>query len=159
MTKSVFLLAPMALLAACGGDADGGVEPGQWNFTVTPSSVEAPNAPEAMQEMIQAQIGQQPPQSTSECFSAAEARNFAGSLNRFSGNDDCEITNSEVGNGTLLIEGTCNIPGADEPAPLTMRGTYDRTQLDAEVVLEMNAEPLGEMTVTADLEGRHEGEC
>ncbi len=152
--------APIAMLAACSGASEtDGVEPGQWEFTVSATGVEAPDAPQAAMQAMEAQLQSQPDQTTTECFSDAEAENFAGNLSRFSGNDNCEITNSEVGDGEILIEGTCNVPGAAEPSALVMRGTYDRTSVQATVNLDMNAPPLGDVTIEAELQGEHQGEC
>ncbi|NNC72560.1 MAG: DUF3617 family protein [Sphingomonadaceae bacterium] len=159
MQKLLFV-APIALLAACSGASEtDGVEAGQWEFTVTATGVDAPNAPDAAQQAMNDQLQAQPAQTTSECFSDAEADNFAANLNRFSGNENCEITNSEVGDGNILVEGSCNVPGTPEPSALVMRGTYDRTSVQATVNLDMTAPPLGDVTIEAELQGEHQGDC
>jgi hypothetical protein len=159
MHKLLIAAVPLALLAACSGDADGGVEPGQWEFTVVAAGFDAPDAPPAAVQAMERQMQSQQPQIVQECFTPAQARNFAQSLNSFSGNDDCEITDTEAGEGELMIRGTCNIPGAASPGQLTMEGTYDRTSLTSDIVMAMDAPPLGAVTVTARMTGQHQGEC
>ena len=158
MKLLVLAAAPLALLVGCSGPSDG-VEPGQWEFTVRPVSMEAPEAPEEVRQAMQAQLDSEQAQTTSECITPAEAASFADSLGRFSGNDDCDIEESDVGDGNIMMRGTCTVPGAAGSSPITMDGSYERESLQADITLEMNAPPLGPVTILAEMTGERTGDC
>lgn len=159
MKRAIFLAAaPLALAACSGGDqAEQGVEPGQWRFTVQVTDVEAPElAPEQLQAML---AQQQQSQSMTQCFTEAQARNLDTSTAALSGNEDCEFSESSFADGEIRVRGSCAIPNAPQPATLEMDGSYDRTSMDIDMRMVMAESPIGPMTTHLEMTGTHEGEC
>ncbi|MCA1749363.1 MAG: DUF3617 domain-containing protein [Parasphingopyxis sp.] len=152
-------LAAATLIGGCSGGSDEGVEPGEWEFSVSATGFEAPEAPEATRQAMQSSMESTAAQTMTQCITPEQARNLDTDLGTLSGNDNCEITESVFEGGTIRVRGTCAIPGAPEPAEMRMDGTYDRTSMSMDIDMDMTVPQLGPVTTQARMEAEHKGEC
>lgn len=155
MTKLLIAAAPLALLGACSGGADQ-MQAGEWEMTTTMSELTAPDMPEAMQEQMQASLGEA--QTRTECITEEEAANPLAQIMDGSAGDDCEFDNQTFEGGVINISGTCEVPGSAE-ATVSIEGTYTATEMNAEIAMDMTMGPMGQVTMSGTMAGERTGDC
>lgn len=153
MRKLILAAAPLALLAACSGGSDS-LEPGEWTLTMEMTEIDAPDAPPAALNAMR----QQQAQTQTQCITPAQAANPDGGIFAPQSNENCDDMSFTMSGGEMLLEATCNAPGVGE-MEMTIDGTYDRENIDAELEMVMAETPLGPMTMRGTMTGEHTGEC
>lgn len=177
-----FLAASAALaLAACGSesadtDGDGQISqeevnaavsaveitPGQWENTVEFVDIEfdesrlPPEAKEFLVPMLNSMKGQV--QTNTNCVTPEQASQPQAEM--FSGNDanDCEYTKFEFSGGTMDMAMTCTDPNSGT-AQITNVGTYTEDEYDMQMKIQLEDNEIGTMTITANSQGEHLGDC
>jgi len=177
-------LAPLLILAACGGttdaDSDGDgkisseeaaavaadvkITPGEWENTVefVEVKIDETKLPAEARGMIgpmlQSMVGQKT--TVKNCITPEEAAKPDAAF--LSGNDDgeCEYEKFNFGRGKMDIAMTCKGGGADGgDAKVTMAGDYSPTAYTMDMNITTNAPQAGEMTIKAKSSARRIGEC
>lgn len=160
--KKALVLAPFAaLLFGCGSGSSVSLQPGQWETVMQFSNIEVPGAPEAQVAQMRAMMGQ--PQTRSECITPQQAANPMGSMMN-PGGGGCNFTQNTFAGGTINLQGSCNPPGGQATAQLTMTGTYTATTITAQVNSEVRptaATPGGPQMIrmSGTLRSRRTGDC
>jgi Protein of unknown function (DUF3617) len=162
MRKTLVLAPCTALLFACGGGGSSvSLQPGQWETTMQFSNIEAPGAPEAQVAQMRAMMGR--PQTRSECITAAQAANPMGNMMN-PGGTGCNFTQNTFSGGTINLQGSCNPPGGQATAAITMTGTFTADTITANVSSEVRptaATPGAPQSIrmSGTLTSRRTGEC
>lgn len=150
--------AAVALLAGCSGSSDG-IEPGEWEMTMTVNEIDLPNADEAVRAQMASQTP--PPQTTTVCVTPEQARDPDGGMFAPQGNENCEYANFDMSGGNMELEATCEGAGMPGEMHMTINGTYDRTSFTTDMEMEVEAPaPVGAMTMSGTMTGEHKSdEC
>ena len=113
------------------------ITPGQWEMTMQFTEFDMPGLPEEARGMMEQQMGQQ--RTITSCVTPEEAANPERGFFE-NENDDCSYTDFSVGNGRILIAGTCS-PGDGMEGTMRMEGTYTPTSYDMTMNMDMQAGP------------------
>lgn len=163
------------LLAGCGSgatdeDGDGSIsmaeaareaeaggirpEPGQYRGTVELVSVDIPNAPPQVVEMMKSSMGSQ---SSEYCLTPEEAERGFERMAEESGEGDCSFERFDADGGDIDAVMVCNQQGNE--MRMTMQGTGGATSSQMRMTMEGEAPGMGTMTMT--LRSNHEriGDC
>lgn len=162
--KKMLVLGPCAaLLFACSGGGTGPVtmQPGQWETTVQFANIEVPGVPEAQVAAMRSALSR--PQTRPQCITQAQAANPMGNMMGQT-SQGCNFTKNTFANGTIDISGTCNPPGGQATATMTMTGTYTANTITAQVTTE--ARPTSQMPgqpqmirMTGTISAHRTGDC
>ena len=177
-------LAPLLILAACGGatdaDSDGDgkvsneeasaamadvkIQPGEWENTVEFVSVDMdesklpPEAKGMIGPMLKAMVGQKT--TVKNCITPEEAAKPDANFLSGNDNDECEYDKFVFGGGKMDIAMTCKgkSSGAGD-AKVTMKGDFSPTAYTMDMNINTNAAEMGEMTIKAKSSAKRIGEC
>ena len=173
--RGLTILMAVPLLAACGSgatDADGdgtismeeaareaesgGIkpEPGQYRSTVELVSVDIPNAPPQVIEMMK---GSMSGQSSEYCLTAEEAEKGFERMARESNNGDCAFESFDVDGGDIDAVMVCNQQGNE--LRMTLDGTGARTSSQMRMTMEGEVPGMGRMTMAMNANHERIGDC
>ncbi len=137
-----------AVLAGAAVAQVSAIQPGQWETSVTITSVDMPGAPPEMAKMM---IGRTT--TVKQCLTPEQAAR--GPQDMLKGNKSCEFTHYSIAGGRLSSEMVCRQGGGTMTA--TSSGSFTPTSYTAtgKVVVSGGAA----MTMTSTTSGRRTGEC
>lgn len=157
MTHKIAPLALAMILAGC-GQADGELNPGNWNTKVSISKFDVPGAPPAMAGQIQQMLNKE--QSNDACMTAAQAasgvRDFSSSMQE----GDCKMDDFKQGGGKMSGKLVCQ-ESAMGAATMQMEGTYAPDKVTMTTIGEVSDAKLpgGKATITMSMASERTGEC
>ncbi|GMM92751.1 DUF3617 domain-containing protein [Qipengyuania sp. MTN3-11] len=165
----------LPMLAACGNgasDADGdgtismeeaareaesgGIkpDPGQYRSTVELVSVDIPNAPPQVVEMMKNSMNGE---SSEYCLTAEEAEQGFERMARESSEGDCSFERFDADGGDIDAVMVCNQQGGQ--LRMTMEGTGTRTSSQMRMTMEGDMPGMGEMSMTLTADHERIGDC
>lgn len=172
MIRTMTRLAPLLILAACGGEPDAAkgdatpeatvsepapitLQPGKWRQSSELLKMEVPGMPP---ELARANIGQKT--SFESCITPEQAKAPPSKFFTNAGNTDCTTKSFAMAGGKLDAVMTCvdkNTPGE---MTMTIKGDYQPTRYTATMTMVTDGAPNGgEMKITATTTGERVGEC
>jgi hypothetical protein len=164
--KRLRTMLPLIALAAACARAPEGIQPGQWEFEVVTTEIDAPGLPPEAQQQARAALNQ--PQRTRECVTpdkaASPLRDFRDQLTRAQGMT-CQTSDDIFSGGDIRFRATCrNSNGGPGQLQFELEGRFEAITLLAS--LSLNAEipnPNGSGMLTVrtrgTLRGRRVGDC
>ena len=155
MKKLLIAVAPLALATACSGGSSDELQPGEWTMTSEITEVEIPGMPEEMAAQMREQLaGEQDAQT--QCITEEQAANPGGNLFSPEGAaEDCEFGDSTVEGGVININGTCEAPGGQGTATMSIEGTYTPTTMESRSFGQRRGRPDGNDDVGHDERRTH----
>ena len=174
MRRAILLLSLAMPLAACGSKptvdeknasveevsqkvreasrAEGFIQPGKWQSTVTIDKMEMPGMPPEAEARMKKMIAQGHTSET--CLTPEEVKE--PKANFFSGNDNCRYDHFKMGNGKIDAEMHCDQGGSTQV--MQMSGTYSPDSY----TMRMNSKggPAGSaMTMQMSIDAKRIGQC
>ena len=129
------------------------IQPGQWQTTVTIKSMDMPDAPPQIAQMMRSRMAGGKPTQTSYCVTAEQAAK--GPQELLKQNPSCRFTKFSTANGVIATEMTC----AQNGGTMTARGkgTYTADSFDVSSTAVISGQMS--MQVTSNMVGRRIGPC
>ncbi len=130
------------------------MRPGQWEMAVQTVSVEAPNMPKQVADMMAARQKM----TTRNCITPQQAQNPGADMFRGKKDGNCTYENFSVSGGR--VKGTMTCKGGDQPGAVTleMDGRYDAESYDISQKMTMAMQGMS-MKIDARVTGRRIGDC
>ncbi|MCA1749362.1 MAG: DUF3617 family protein [Parasphingopyxis sp.] len=159
MRHILYGLAAATLIGGCSGSGPDGIEPGEWETTVTFTEIDIEGMPEELAAMLREQIVNQP-QTDSDCITPEQAADPQGQLLVPDGaGEECTFDESVFEGGRIAIRGSCTGQSGDEPGQISLTGSYTATSIDAEISVEGTDSTMGDMRMTGNFTAERTGEC
>ncbi len=158
MKKLLIAAAPLAVLAGCSGGGSDQMQAGEWAMTTAMTEVEIPGLPEEMAAQVREQMGDQT-ETNNECLSEEEVADPLASM--FADNEmgnDCDFGDSSFEGGVINVNATCEAPGGEGTAQMSLQGTYTATSLEADMEVNVEGGPMS-MRMAGTMTGERIGDC
>lgn len=175
ITRSILMLSLVLPLAACGSKtsvneknasveevankvaevskAEGTIQPGKWQSTMTIEEMNMPGMPAEQHEQMKKMFAQAKVSET--CITPEEARKPSAKM--FAGNDQCRYDRFTMGGGKIDAEMHCNEAGAKQT---TMTGTYSPDSYAMQMSTRTDGGPAGEaVSMKMRVEAKRIGQC
>lgn len=176
ITRAILMLSLALPLAACGSKtsvneknatveevankvaevskAEGTIQPGKWQSTMTIEEMHMPGMPAEAQEQMKKMFAQAKVSET--CITPEEARKPSAKM--FAGNDQCRYDHFSMGGGKIDAEMHCTQQGVKQS--MTMAGTYSPDAYAMHMTSQTEGGPAGEaMSMKMRVEARRVGQC
>lgn len=176
INRAILLLGLVLPLAACGSKtevnaknasveevankvrevskAEGTIQPGKWQSTMTIEDMSMPGMPAEAQDQMKKMFAQA--RVTESCVTPEEAANPNPKM--FAGNDQCRYDHFTMGGGKIDAEMHCTQQGMTQA--MTMNGTYGPDAYAMHMTSSTKGGPAGEaMSMKMKVEAKRIGEC
>jgi hypothetical protein len=134
--------------------AEGTIQPGKWQSTMTIEEMHMPGMPAEQQEQMKKMFAQAKVSET--CITPEEAQKPTAKM--FAGNDQCRYDHFTMGGGKIDAEMHCNEAGSKQT--MTMAGTYSPNSYAMHMSTQTEGGPAGEaVSMKMRVEAKRIGQC